>query len=202
MPLILYQHPLSSYVQKAKTAFYEKGIAFTSRMLDGGEPVASEYAALWPVGKFPTIVHDGTFIFEATGIIEYLEAAFPDTPRLIPADPLAAQEVRMWDRFFDNYVMYPQGRVVAEAIGIEPGAGDGYARWHAKLETAYALLDRRMESREWAAADRFAPPGLSPAAAGPAELCAGAGRGEALPAHVPAGRARGAGLSSSKVRSR
>jgi glutathione S-transferase len=169
MTLILYQHPLSSYVQKAKTGFYEKGVAFESMMLDGSEPVASQYAALWPVGKFPTIVHDGRFVFEATGIIEYLEAAFPGTPRLIPADPLAAQEVRMWDRFFDNYVMYPQGRVVAEAIGREPSAGDGYARWHAALETAYALLDRRMETRQWAAADQFS---LADCAAAPALLYA------------------------------
>ena len=46
MTLSLYLHPLSSYVQKAKTAFYEKDIAFEPRMLDGSEPVASEFARL------------------------------------------------------------------------------------------------------------------------------------------------------------
>ena len=109
MTIVLYEHPLSSYVQKAKTAFYEKGIPFDAKMIDGSEPVASEFAALWPIQRFPVIVDDGRFVFEATGIIEYLEARFPETARLIPADPLLAAEVRMWDRFFDNYVSYPQG---------------------------------------------------------------------------------------------
>ena len=35
MTIAFYEHPLSSYVQKAKTAFYEKGIAFDSKMIDG-----------------------------------------------------------------------------------------------------------------------------------------------------------------------
>ena len=31
MAFVLYEHPLSSYCQKAKTAFYEKGVAFEDR---------------------------------------------------------------------------------------------------------------------------------------------------------------------------
>ena len=58
-------------------------------------------------------------MFEATGI-KYLEARFPETARLIPADPMLAAEVRMWDRFFDNYVSYPQGRMVFMSTGHEP----------------------------------------------------------------------------------
>jgi glutathione S-transferase len=169
MTLKLYQHPLSSYVQKAKTAFYEKGVPFEPVMLDGSEPVAGEFAALWPVGRFPLAVDDGRVIFEATGIIEYLEAKYPDTPRLIPADPLAAQEVRMWDRFFDNYINYPQQRIVYLAIGREPDDGQNGARWKAEFDKAYAILDQRMEGREWAAADQFS---LADCAAAPALLYA------------------------------
>ena len=44
MTIAFYEHPLSSYVQKAKTALYEKGVAFESKMIDGSEPVASEFA--------------------------------------------------------------------------------------------------------------------------------------------------------------
>ena len=43
MTVVLYEHPFSSYVQKAKTAFYEKGIAFETKMIDGSEPVANEF---------------------------------------------------------------------------------------------------------------------------------------------------------------
>jgi glutathione S-transferase len=168
MTLSLYLHPLSSYVQKAKTAFYEKDIPFEARMLDGSDPVASEFGALWPIGKFPVLVDDGELIFETTSIIEYLDARFPDTPRLIPEDRQAAVQVRMWDRFFDNYVNYPQQRIVFLAIGREPDDGENGAKWRSALETAYALLDRRMQDRTWAAGD-FS---LADCAAAPALLYA------------------------------
>ena len=138
-------------------------------MIDGSEPVASEFAALWPIQRFPVIVDDGQFVFEATGIIEYLEARFPETARLIPADALAAAKVRMWDRFFDNYVSYPQGRLVFMAIGREPDDGKGGAAWKSMLETSYALLDRRMADRTWAAGESFS---LADCAATPALLYA------------------------------
>ncbi len=168
MSVTLYLHPLSSYCQKAKTAFYEKDIAFETRMLDGSDPVASEFAAIWPIGKFPIAVMDGRMVFETTSIIEHLEALFPQTRSLLPSDPLAAAEVRMWDRFLDNYVNYPQQRLVAAAIGRET-EGDGGARWRTALETAYAILDERLKGREWIAADMFS---LADCGAGPALLYA------------------------------
>lgn len=149
MTLSLYSHPFSSYCQKAKTALYEKGIAFEEKIIDGSEPVASEFATLWPIGKFPVLSDAGRLVFDATGIIEYVEARFPDAPRLIPADPLAAAEVRMWDRFFDNYVATPQQRIIDIALGREHD--DGGVRQRGALDTAYALLDARMEGREWVA---------------------------------------------------
>ena len=38
---------------------------------------------------------------------------------------MLAAEVRMWDRFFDNYVSYPQGRVVFMSTGREFDDGKG-----------------------------------------------------------------------------
>jgi len=183
MTRALYLHPLSSYVQKAKTGFYEKDIPFEAKMLDGSDPVASEFAALWPIGRFPVLDDDGSLIFEATSIIEYLDARFPGTRRLVPEDPMAAVEVRMWDRFFDNYVSYPQQRIVYLAIGREPDDGDNGAKWKAMLETAYALLDRRMVDRTWAAGE-FS---LADCAAAPALLYAD--WTHAIPAHFEALRA-------------
>jgi glutathione S-transferase len=46
MTIAFYEHPFPSYVQEAKTALYEKGIPFESKIIDGSEPVASEFAAL------------------------------------------------------------------------------------------------------------------------------------------------------------
>ena len=168
MPPALYLHPFSSYCQKAITAFYEKDLPFETRILDGSEPVAGEFAALWPIGRFPLLRDGETLVFEATAIIEYLDARYPGTPPLLPQDPLAAAEVRMWDRFFDNYVSYPQQRMVYAAIGREPDTGDDGARWKAAFDTAYAFLDRRMQGRTWVAGGF----GLADCAAAPALLYA------------------------------
>jgi glutathione S-transferase len=150
--LKLYAHPLSSYCQKAKTAFYEKDVAFEEILLDGSEPVASEFSAIWPIGRFPALTDSDRLVFDATTIIEYLDVKSPAKP-LIPADPDMAVEVRMWDRFFDNYVMYPQQRLVYIAIGREHD--DGGDKWRAQLDTAYAWLDRHLAGRDWAAGDDF-----------------------------------------------
>lgn len=153
MSLTLYYHPFSSYSQKAVTALYEKGLAFTPKIVDGTDPVKSEFSALWPIGKFPVLTDGEKKIFEATAIIEYLDMLSPGPPPLIPADPAEAVEVRMWDRFFDNYVGYPQGRLVLAALGRE--VDDGGARWKGALDTAYAILDRHLEAREWVASTCF-----------------------------------------------
>src|SRR5262245_57469889 len=122
-------------------------------MIDGSEPVASEFAALWPIQRFPVIVDDGQFVFEATGIIEYVEARFPETARLIPSDLPLAAEVRMWDRFFDNYVSYPQGRWCSWRSGASLTTGRAVRLGNQC--SRHALLDRRMAGRTWVVGENF-----------------------------------------------
>lgn len=171
MTLTLYAHPLSSYCQKAETAFYENDTPFELKLLDGREPVASEFARLWPIGKFPILTDDrdgdgDRLVTEATIIIEYLDAHFPGATRFVPGDKDAAIEVRRLDRFFDNYINTPQQRIVAIAIGRDQGDD---AMLRGQLETAYQVLDRWMDGREWSAAGQFS---LADCAAAPALLYA------------------------------
>jgi hypothetical protein len=67
-------------------------------------------ATLWPLGKFPLLVDEGVPIMESSIIVEHV------APDMIPADPQAAREVRLLDRFFDNYVMTPMQKVVGDAL--------------------------------------------------------------------------------------
>jgi glutathione S-transferase len=155
MTLQLFAHPFSSYCQKALIALYENATPFTFRMLSPEDAeTGAEFAALWPIKRFPVLVDEGQTLFEATIIIEHLQIHHPGPVTLIPADPDAALEVRMLDRFFDNYVSTPQQKVVFDAIRA-PEARDpqGVADARAMLETAYAWLDQRMAEREWAAGD-------------------------------------------------
>ena len=151
----LYAHPFSSYSQKALIALYENGTPFEYRSLE--DPQANEeLAALWPMRRFPVLVDQGRTILEARCVVEYLDLHYPGPVRLIPADPEAALEVRMLDRFFDNYVSTPQQKVVLDRLRPEDSRDAyGVAEARTMLETAYAWLDRHMAGREWAAGDAF-----------------------------------------------
>jgi len=163
--LTLYAHPFSSYCQKALIALYENDTPFEMR--ETGTPeVDAELAALWPMKLFPVLVDGGNTIFEATSIIEHLAVHFPGPVTLIPDDPAAAVEVRMRDRFFDNYVMNPQARLVFDLLRPEESRDPyGVAQARATLDTAYAWLDAQMAARTWAAGEEFS---LADCAAAPA----------------------------------
>jgi glutathione S-transferase len=167
MTITLYAHPFSSYCQKVLIALYENATPFAFRMLGPGDPQASsELAALWPLKRFPVLVDDGRAVVEASIIIEHLGLRHPGPVRLIPDDDGAALDVRMMDRFFDNYIMTPQGRIVLDSLRA-PADRDklGVAEARAMLDTAYGWLDHAMAGRQWAAGDAFS---LADCAAAPA----------------------------------
>ncbi len=151
----LYAHPFSSYCQKALVALYENATPFDYRNLEDPQ-AGAELAALWPMKRFPVLVHGERTVLEASCIIEYLDLHLPGPVRLIPEDRDAALEVRMLDRFFDNYVSTPQQKVVFDAIRDESHRDPhGVREARAMLETAYAWLDRHMAEREWATGAAF-----------------------------------------------
>jgi glutathione S-transferase len=161
----LYAHPFSSYCQKVLIALYENDTPFDYRSLDDAA-ANEELAALWPLKRFPVLVDGNRTLVEATVILEYLDLAHPSPTRLLPTDPMAALDVRTMDRIFDNYVMTPMQRIVADFIR-DPADRDARTVADARdlLSRAYAWLDQRLAGREWAAggfglADCAAAPSL------------------------------------------
>lgn len=164
---VLYSHPFSSYCQKVLTALYENGTEFDTRMLGPEDPSAYEdLCGMWPVKRFPILLDGEKQVFESSIVIEYLGLHYPGPVKLIPDDADAALDVRMMDRFFDNYISTPQQKVVFNAIRAEEHR-DPYGVTEARgmLDAAYGWLDERMADREWAAADAFS---LADCAAAPA----------------------------------
>jgi len=167
MSMKLYAHPFSSYCQKALIALYENDTSFEFRMLaPGDERAAAEHEALWPLKRIPVLVDEGRTVVEASIIIEHLGLHHPGPVRLIPEDPRAALDVRMMDRFFDNYIMTPMQKVVSDSIrAAEHRDRQGVAEAREMLDTAYRWLDDAMTGRKWAAGDVFS---LADCAAAPA----------------------------------
>jgi glutathione S-transferase len=157
MSLTLFAHPFSSYCQKVLIALYENATPFELRLLAPDDPrTAAEHAALWPLKRMPVLVDDGGTVVEASIIIEHLGLFHPGRVRLLPDDPRAALDVRMLDRFFDNYVMTPMQKIVSDYIRApEDRDPSGVAGARETLDAAYAWLDDALAGREWAARDGF-----------------------------------------------
>jgi glutathione S-transferase len=157
MTLALYGHPFSSYTQKALIALYENGTPFEFRVIDEEHP---EHLAEWlrrcPLRKFPLLLDGEREYVETSIIVEYLDIAHPGPVRLLPADPLAALDVRFLDRFFDLHVMDAVQVAVSAALGRLPMTREaGLALAGERLETAYGWLEGHLAGRTWAAGEDF-----------------------------------------------
>ena len=167
MPLALYGHPFSSYTQKVLIALYENGTPFVFRSISPDTPERSaEWLRRWPLRKFPLLVDGDRSIVETSIIIEHLQHAYPGPVRLLPEDPVAALDVRFFDRFFDLHVMNAAQIAVDGALTGDPvKRRDGLVRAKEKLERAYAWLERQLSGKTWATGEDFT---LADCAAAPA----------------------------------
>jgi glutathione S-transferase len=167
MSLALYGHPFSSYTQKVLVALYENAIPFEFRCLGPDTPQhAAEWLRRWPLGKFPLLVDGERSVVETTIIIEYLQLAHPGPIRLLPADSMAALDIRFLDRFFDLHVMqWVQHAVDGALTGDAVKREEGLTLAAKKLDLAYAWLEKQLAGRTWAAGEAFT---LADCAAAPA----------------------------------
>jgi glutathione S-transferase len=157
MSIAIYGHPFSSYTQKVLVALYENATPFESRVLGPETPEhIAEWMRRWPLGKFPLLVEGDRQLVEASIIIEYLGLAHPGPVKLLPADAMAALDVRMLDRFFDLHVMqWMQAAVDAALTGDADKKREGLAKSREKLGVSYAWLDKHLAGRTWAAGEAF-----------------------------------------------
>jgi glutathione S-transferase len=171
MTLKLHYHPLSSFCQKALIAFYERQVPFEGNIVDLSDPAQrAALEALWPIGKFPVLRDDarGVTMPEASLIVEYLDRAHKGPPPMIPADPDAALQVRLWDRFFDNYIHLPMQKVVGDNLRPEGNRDPtGIAEARAQIAKSWGILDAHLAltGNEWVTGDAFT---LADCAAAPA----------------------------------
>lgn len=166
--LTLHYHPLSSYCQKVLIAIYVLGVEVEKKLLNLGDPAErAAFLALWPTGKMPLLIDNGRPVPETSIIIEYLQRHHARPGRtLIPDDPDAALDVRLWDRLFDQYVMTPMQALTADLLRPE-GNRDALsvARARESLASSYAFIDKRLAGRTWICGDAFS---MADCAAAPA----------------------------------
>ena len=98
--ITLYDAPGSPCARRVRSVLLEKGLAWTSRVLDltRMEQKHPAYLALNPNGVVPTLVHGDRVLYESNVITEYLDDVFPDPP-LYPRPAWERAQAKMWQAF-------------------------------------------------------------------------------------------------------
>jgi glutathione S-transferase len=104
--LELYHHGSSVCAAKVRIALEEKGLEFEKHYVDtlAGEQFDPAFLKINPKAVVPVLIHDSRIITEPTVICEYLHWAFPDTPNLIPDDPVTRAHMLYWTKFVGEEV--------------------------------------------------------------------------------------------------
>lgn len=89
----------SPWVLSVWAALHEKGLPFRMETVDleAGENRREEHARRMIASKVPALRHGRGWLGESLAILEYLEEAFPASPRLLPAD--------RWERARDREIL-------------------------------------------------------------------------------------------------
>ncbi|GAA0639608.1 glutathione S-transferase family protein [Brevundimonas lenta] len=158
MSLIVWSHPYSAYGQKTAIAFYELGLPFELKLVNGEPAVTEEFGKVSPFAKMPVLIDEaaGATVFESSIVIEYLDR-LAGGGTLIPADPVEALEVRFMDRIIDTYVAGPMNRIVFNRLGRAGTPNETAMALEAKeLESAWDMLEQRLsDGRTWGAGESF-----------------------------------------------
>lgn len=157
--MLLYEHPLSSYVQKVKIALREKGLEFDRKLPEGFGTVnpGAEFAGSSVRLQVPSLIDGEAQVFDSTIIMEYLEDKYPE-PALLPADPAARAEARMIEDLCDTvYEAINWGLGEVRFFRRADGARAEEMRANAARQTAELLdwLTEKLGDRTWFNGDTF-----------------------------------------------
>jgi glutathione S-transferase len=94
---------ISPYVFTCFVALHEKVLPFeTSTVsLDAGEHQTTSFRDRSLTARVPALEHDDFWLAESSAIVDYLEDAFPEAPRVLPSDVrerARARQVMAWIR--------------------------------------------------------------------------------------------------------
>ena len=94
----LYSYFQSSAAYRVRIALHAKALTFETHAVhllrDGGEQLSEAYTAVNPAALVPSLDDNGVIVRQSLAILEYLEEAYPETARLLPASAAGRATVR------------------------------------------------------------------------------------------------------------
>jgi len=158
----LYDTLMAPNPRRVRWLMAEKGITDIEIVpvnLLAGEHRTPEYRGRAGLSHLPALeLDDGTTITESLAIGRYLESLYPE-PNLFGRDPLETAVIEMWTRRSEIYLANPMmlhTRFSHPALATLETAEPTVAAYNLKTaEKMMRTLDRRLEDREFLAADRI-----------------------------------------------
>ena len=102
----------------------------------------------------PMMVHGDVVMYDSGAIIRYLEANFPDAPRLFSRDYGKMRDIETWEWFCRTELHEPLLIAVRQRISGEHDEVE-LARGAEILTAATAKLEARLAANEWLVGDRM-----------------------------------------------
>ena len=149
---IILHHAAPSRSSTVLFMLEEVGVPYDLRVLDlqAGDQLKPAFLAINPMGKVPTIEHDGVVITEVGAICTYLADAFPAAGLAPPVnDPVRGPYLR-W-MFFQGNCLEPA--IVDHALKREPG--NRAMMPYGDYETAVGAVEKAIEKGPWFLGDRY-----------------------------------------------
>ena len=150
----LYSYWRSSAAYRVRIALNLKGmdyvIAPVHLVREGGEQHHDDYRKLNPQQLVPVLVDGDNVIRESLAIIEYLEEAYPDSPRVLPSGALACARVRALAQMIACDI-HPLGNLrVLQYLGRKLGASDEQKlAWSQHwIEVGFDAIEKLLAERE------------------------------------------------------
>ena len=154
----LYYYPISTYSQKALLGIYEKQIEVEKQKVNIMQPdIRAMYEEVYPIGKIPMLVlEDGQQLPETSCILDYLDTTFDQGSQLIPSDPAAARQVRLFERMHDFYVNDATVNLLFQ--GMKPQQEQNVeliARSQKYLDYSYEEMNAWLADHSWFGGQHF-----------------------------------------------
>lgn len=149
---IILHHAAPSRSSTVLFMLEEVGVPYDLRVLDlqAGDQLKPAFLAINPMGKVPTIEHNGAVITEVGAICTYLADAFPAAGLAPPVnDPMRGPYLR-W-MFFQGNCLEPA--IVDHVLKREPG--NRAMMPYGDYETAVGAVEKAIEKGPWFLGDRY-----------------------------------------------
>lgn len=133
----------------------------------------SAIVAVSTQSRLPVLVHGDIKLFDSGAILRYLDANFPDTPRLYSEDHTEHGEIEQWELWGRTDLSQPVGMLFGQAMSGQPDPAE-CAKASALLDEVTGKLEDVLQSRDFlvrdtiSAADVALAPGVGLAMLPPA----------------------------------